>query len=332
MLRPEENDLLRRAAQWPAHPRCADLTAAALAEIAHAHGIDFATAVLHDRLLRSRPDGSPPVLASARPALAAAMKNRLVAVAPGAFYREHPATGADGQRVMDVAKRLGWRVVRIPLDSFGTLQKNAAILARWLRAHAHERIILVSLSKGGADVKIALAAADAETVFSPVEAWISFSGILEGTALANWLLARRVRTVLVKLLCWWRGYSFQLIQDVQRGPGHALASPLRLPRHLLAVHVLGFPLEKHLSSPLARRAFNRLAPLGPNDGGGNLLADAARWPGIVWPVWGADHYFREGSIAADDLIGNLLYFVADPDVRVAAERTGNENSTAFACR
>jgi hypothetical protein len=330
MLPPEENDLLRRAAQWPAHPRCADLTPAAVAAIARAQGIDFATAVLHDRLLGARPAGRQLSRASTQPVAPESMKHMLVAVAPGAFYREYPATGGDGQRILDVAERLGLRAERIPLASFGTLQKNALALAHWLRHHAGERMILVSLSKGGADVKTALAAVDAEAVFRPVHAWLNFSGILDGTALANWLLARRVRTWLVKLLCWWRGYDFGLIEDIQRGPGHALAQPLRLPSHVRAVHVVGFPLEKHLSSPLARRAYGRLAPLGPNDGGGNLLADVAGWPGTVWPIWGADHYFHPERVATDELLANLLHFVADPDTRTEAERTGHENPTALA--
>jgi hypothetical protein len=322
---------LERAAHWPSHPRCADLTPAALAEIARTQGIDFATALLHDRLLRGRFPMQRMVTTCPPPAATEMMKKMLVAVAPGAFYREYPGTGGDGQRILDAAERLGLRAERIPLDSFGTLRTNAATLACWLRDHAAEQIILVSLSKGGADVKIALAAADAAAIFRPVRAWLNFSGILDGTALANWLLARRVRTLLVKLLCWWRGYRFGLIEDIQRGPGHALGPALRLPPHLLAVHVVGFPLEKHLSSPLARRAYARLAPLGPNDGGGNLLADVASWPGMVWPIWGADHYFHPERVAAEELLAKLLHCVGDLDHRSESERKGNENPTPLAC-
>ena len=46
------------------------------------------------------------------------------------------------------------------------------------------------------------------------------------------------------------------------------------------------------SMGIARRNHRLLAPLGPNDGGGVLLADACRWPGALYPVWGADHFMR----------------------------------------
>jgi hypothetical protein len=61
---------------------------------------------------------------------------------------------------------------------------------------------------------------------------------------------------------------------------------------LTAIHVVGFPLREHLSSAWAQRGHARLAVLGPNDGGGILLADAIAREGLVYPVWGADHYLR----------------------------------------
>jgi len=77
---------------------------------------------------------------------------------------------------------------------------------------------------------------------------------------------------------------------LRHGTGTTLSTWPSLPVHLRIVHVCGFPLRRHLTHPWAPRAYERLAGLGPNDGGGLLLADCARWPGILCPVWGADHY------------------------------------------
>jgi hypothetical protein len=50
-------------------------------------------------------------------------------------------------------------------------------------------------------------------------------------------------------------------------------------------------LQRHLTSKLMRRCHEFLAPLGPNDGA-ILLADSCALPGLVYPVWGADHNLR----------------------------------------
>jgi hypothetical protein len=57
------------------------------------------------------------------------------------------------------------------------------------------------------------------------------------------------------------------------------------------ITLVGFPLRQHLTSNVLRRACRRIAPLGPSDGL-VLLADACALPGLVYPVWGADHNLR----------------------------------------
>ena len=54
--------------------------------------------------------------------------------------------------------------------------------------------------------------------------------------------------------------------------------------------MVGLPLACHLRTRRARRAWRRLVALGPSDGGGILLGDLCRLPGLIYPVWGADHY------------------------------------------
>src|SRR4029079_8255439 len=81
------------------------------------------------------------------------------------------------------------------------------------------------------------------------------------------------------------------LTDMRRYPGCALEHSLALPASLRAVHVVGFPLRRHLRNGLVRRCHARLESFGPNDGS-ILLADAPGWPGQLCPVWGADHYLR----------------------------------------
>src|SRR5439155_19949763 len=123
----------------------------------------------------------------------------------------------------------------------------------------------------GSDVKAALAGAAAGRAFRNVAVWINLSGLLGGTPLAGWVLRSPLRTLWFRLLLWWRGYDFSVIRELAYGPSSPLAGDLRLPRHLRAMHVVGFPLERHLTNRLARRCYRRVRPLGPNDGARTVL-------------------------------------------------------------
>ncbi|HEV3458903.1 MAG TPA: hypothetical protein VHG32_20320, partial [Thermoanaerobaculia bacterium] len=82
---------------------------------------------------------------------------------------------------------------------------------------------------------------------------------------------------------------------------------LRLPAHLTLVNVVGFPLREHFEHAFSRRCHRRLAPLGPNDGS-LVLADVCALPGLLYPVWGADHYLQPKTDVRR-LIGAILQYL-----------------------
>jgi hypothetical protein len=290
----DDGALLAQAAQDSHAPEWEYLDQAAVALLTSERGIDYTTAVLYDRLIRSRTHG--PVIAQIErlrhePAQAPSLAGMTCAVAPGAFYREFPHTGADGRILRDAAEQFGCRTTVIPTASTGALESNATAILDWLRANTTRPVILASVSKGGSDVKAALARPGAAEAFQHVVAWVSVCGILDGSPMVNWLLHRRVRLAFYRFLFRWRGYNFDVIRDLRYGPGAPLNGALRLPRRLEPIHVIGFPLSQHMTNRLTCTLRQRIAALGPNDGS-ILLADACRWPGVVLPVWGADHYLR----------------------------------------
>jgi hypothetical protein len=305
-----EQALLDRAARWPG---ClwAELTPELVRQITQQEGIDFATALLFQRLRCSEEHGPFIRRLEATPDVPAGdgMRDTTVAIVPGAFYVEHSETGAYGGFIAEQAARLGCRTVHVPVRSFGTLRENARILSDWLARQPDRPLILVSLSKGGAEVKWALQEANAAQTFRHVAAWINVSGLIRGTAIVNWLFRSPWRTLLVRLMLWWHGHSFAALRDLEYGQGGPLDADLVLPPDLLVVHLFGFPLAHCLTRPIARRGHRRLTPLGPNDGGANLLTDLIGLPGLIYPVWGADHYLRP-NWDIDALIRRLFCFVA----------------------
>lgn len=216
-----------------------------------------------------------------------------IGLVPGAFYLEHTNTGADGAMVRRILAGLGHEAELIPVQSFGSLTDNARIICEWLRRPHDAPVILVSLSKGAADVKTALHLMNTSGSTPPdFAAWISLTGISTGTPLVKWLRRRPWRWWGVWLLLRLRGQNIGVLHELRHGPDAPLAQWPDLPPGLQIVHIHGFPLRRHLNHPWAAKAYKRLAALGPNDGGSVLLADIARWPGIVFPLWGVDHYMQ----------------------------------------
>jgi hypothetical protein len=214
-----------------------------------------------------------------------------VIIVPGAFYRENPRSGADGRILRQQAERLGCPTGIIPIASRGSLKQNARIICDWLLQQQEKPVILASLSKGGADVKMALAEPDAAVAFKNVAAWVNLCGILNGTPMAEWLLSRNPAALLNRLYYTLRGQSLGFLRDLGYGPGRPLDFELQLPQHVCMVTVAGFPLREHLTTALARRCHRRLTDLGPNDGS-LILSDVCALPGLLYPIWGADHYLR----------------------------------------
>jgi hypothetical protein len=268
-----------RASGLAADPRLIDPDR--VEAISAEHGIVFATAVFYlanrapdDLLVAATPPSTPPTLL----------------IVPGAFHRHHKGTGADGGRLLAAARTLGWPAETLPVGSLASVHANAAMLIDRLIRMDGRPVVLASLSKGSADVAVALRDARAEQAFAPVRGWLNLSGLVRGTALIQWLRARPLRLAGVHLLLWSKRLRFLPLDELRRSPGGELDQPWNLPRHMRAIHVVGCPTRRHLRHPWARRGYERLAPLGPNDGGGILLGDLAGLPGDTYPVWGTDHY------------------------------------------
>lgn len=317
---PSDAELFASLARWQGDGDLCYLTAERLQAIAGTEGIDFATALLYERLLRSPRHGPFIRLLDGLSAQGSLLSHRTVVIVPGAFYRESPHTGSDGRMPREEAARLGCPVESIPLKSFGSLEENSGILADHLLRRPPGPVVLVSLSKGGADVKVALRRPDAAAAFAHVSWWIDLAGMSNGTPLAGWLLARPLRSLPMRGLFWWKGHDFAVVRQLDRSATGPLSVPVLLPPHMRAIHVMGFPRQRHVATPLSRRGHRRLRRLGPNDGA-VLLGDLTRLPGLIYPVWGADHYLRPAGRDMRPLIGQILHYVMtnrhDPSLPVA---------------
>jgi hypothetical protein len=217
--------------------------------------------------------------------------------------------GGDGRVVRGVAEKMGWQTDLIPLLSLGSVAENALLLRRWFEQHSKERIILVSLSKGGADFKMALATTEASSLFRNVVAWVNVCGPLNGSHMANWVLTSRIRTWFFRLKFLWQKRNFQFITDLRHDENAPLAFPLRPPPSMKVLSLIGFPLQQHMTTRFSRFCHRTLATCGPNDGT-TLLSDLSQWPDEIYPAWGMDHYFRPEK-EARSLVAAMFQHLAE---------------------
>ena len=278
-----------------------------LADVATRHGVDFATALFYDRIRRA-PHNRVLVDAIEGPSRASLTGRRIrgrVLIAPALFYRERPDIGGDGAVIQAAARAAGLDVEVLPVDSAGTARGNGHQLRDLLVARCTDHTVLVSLSKGAADVRVAL-----ESMPLPpgLRAWVIVSGLLHGTPVIDHLTRRWWRRWGLRLLMARYRAPLELVQEFSAEGPSPLNTPVLTPPGLLVINLFGCPQSAHLGTAFGRRRHRDLAHLGPNDGL-TLLRDAIVEPGLAYPLWGADHYFRTAEVPR--VLERLIEFLVD---------------------
>jgi hypothetical protein len=276
----------------------ANLTPVDLHKLHGKYGIDFATAVLYSHFAARLPfdlhaQDERPSLVRAQPPL--------IAVVPGAFYKQYPHLDADGRRFLEVASRRGWDCEVIAVNSLGTLSANAATIIDWFDTQDETDLIVVTISKGAADLRVALE--KRPDLWPRIRGWICVSGILYGTPIADWLLDRKRFWLTIRAVLWYWNLPRQSLEELRSGgrPGSGgltvpctrlRSAPMRFaPACRDPIQIIGFPLRRHLSNWRSRMWHRRFQNYGPTDGV-MWLGDLLSQPATVFPIWGADHYLR----------------------------------------
>jgi hypothetical protein len=274
-----------------------------LGDLAVRHGIDFATTLFYDRIRRAPQNralvdaldgaGSAPAIGRAR---------GRVLIVPALFYRERPEIGGDGAVVQRAALEAGLDVDVLPTPSAGTAHENAAVLRTMLPDYVTESTVVVSLSKGAADTRLALESMP--SLPRGLRAWVIVSGLVHGTPAIDWMLARWWRRLALRYLLARGGAPPALAEEftTQSSLSRRASAPAGLP----VFNLIGCPLSHHLTTRFGRMRHQQMAHLGPNDGL-TLLRDAIVEPGLVYPVWGTDHYFRTPGVP--ELMRRLITFL-----------------------
>jgi hypothetical protein len=204
---------------------------------------------------------------------------------PTYLYKRYPITGADFAAPRDALERIGLTCDFVETDEDGAIETNASLVAAAIRARAHSgrRLILVSASKSGPEVALALTRlGPAETPH--VAAWINIVGALQGSPLADTRALPEIENKLGQV-------NLAGVDSLTTERSRRRFDALHIPAHVFVVNYIGIPLTGSLSS-WSRAGFSHLRSYGPNDGF-LLLSDMIFPGGVTLAELGRDHFLLD---------------------------------------
>src|SRR5262245_6014189 len=236
----------------------------------------------------------------------------LVLFAPAWLYRSHPEVGADFARQRRMLERLEIPHRLIPTQESGSVEENAVVIAGAVREAAADGrpVLVVSISKSGAEVALALSQYLTPQETTCVAGWLNAGGALYGSPLADAAL-RPPASWLSRTVLWFTGWSLAGLTSITTSRSRERLEGARIPDSIAVLNVVAVPV----SGTVGRRlygSYKLMRQYGPNDGV-VLLADAV-WPGGANLVaLGSDHLLTE---LQDDAAGFALLRAADHAVRL----------------
>ncbi len=221
-------------------------------------------------------------LPEGRVSLPAAAVDYEVLFVPTYLYKRFTFTGGDFAAPRAALKKVGFTCYFVETQDDGAVEANADLVIAAIRARAQSgrRLIVVSASKSGPEVALAL------TRLGPgesrhVAAWINTVGALQGSPMADERLAPELEYIVGNVDVAGR-------ESVTTERSRQRFDSFRVPKHVFVVNYFGIPVSGSISF-LARRGFFPLRKYGPNDGV-LLLSDMIFPGGVTLAELGSDHF------------------------------------------
>jgi len=200
---------------------------------------------------------------------------------PGYLYKRVKVTGADFAVPRLALQRAGILQHFVETQEDAAVEENADLVAAAIRARAQtgRRLILISASKSGPEVALALTKL-ALTETRKVAAWINAVGSLQGTPLADERSLPEVERL--------GQVNSAGMESLTTERSRQRFDAFRIPEHICVVNYIGIPVTGSISS-LGNLGFSSLRKYGPNDGI-TLLSDSIFPSGVTLVELGRDHF------------------------------------------
>ncbi|OED43204.1 hypothetical protein AB833_04325 [Chromatiales bacterium (ex Bugula neritina AB1)] len=258
------------------------------------YGIDLATSVLHQSILRHERHGDFCARLERTAAVSDVVEQppRLFIV-PGLYYNDFPEIGAHGDLLRQVAARFGVDAQRIPTNSRGSIGQNVEILHAALLRHADQPFWLASVSRGSAEIKWLMHHYPGAEYLENLKGWVSINGVVRGTGLLHGAGKSTVKRRLLQALAMAKSVSPLLIDELnpQRPEWNYAVS-----EKLFYLNVVSVPMSWDITYHVQKR-YRQLSSFGPNDGVATL-GDYTKETGLLYPLSGVDHLLRTNRLAS----------------------------------
>ena len=230
-----------------------------------------------------------------------------VLVVPTYLYKRLFAVGADMAVPRAALKKAGLTCHFVETQDDGAVEANAELVAAAIRARAQSgrRLIVLSASKSGPEVALALTKL-APSEARHVAAWINALGALQGTPLVDERLFPDLEILMGKV-------DAAGTESMTTARSRRRFDTFRIPEHVFVVNYFGIPVIGSVSF-FARTSFFPLRKYGPNDGT-VLLPDMIFPGGVTLTELGSDHFMRGRrlDIATVALALTVIRWVEHPD-------------------
>ena len=276
-----------------------------LKSITQTHSTDLATIALWQRIVRDPANCSAKrVFTDELSRLKAIKKSAaqelpaqhdyMILFAPGWFYKSQPENGADFAKPRQVLTAVGVKTALLEIEENGTVERNADLIAGHLVRFGRDpsNLIVVSASKAGPEVALALTKLQQSGADPDIKAWVNIGGVLRGSALAD-IALKWPQSWFVKFFIL-GGKSSEGIESLTTRTSIERAGRTVLPKGIAVVNYVGIPLSGQVSER-ARFGYSLLRKEGPNDGLTPIVDEIAT-NSITIAELGLDHFFSDPEI------------------------------------
>ncbi len=195
----------------------------------------------------------------------------------------------------------------IKTEEHGSVENNGVIISQAIKdAKTYNKsIILISVSKGGADTAYALGKVLNMLEAPYLSAWLNIGGIISGSTLVDLEMDSPDR--------WLTSIGFSVdtpltaVESLRKEQSLIRMSALNFPSDVTIVNYVAMPFASNLSNK-SRYSYNQLAIYGPNDGAALTHEMLVPDRHTVLEI-GLDHYMR--SLRAMRRVIALLYMMAE---------------------
>ena len=218
-------------------------------------------------------------------------KATLIMLVPGYDYVANGVkTGADFARPRKLLEQAGYEVLFVAIDPLGSVEENAAFLAKDILAHRGRNIALAGASSAGPAIHLALGKLLQPEEVAHVKAWLNLGGILQGSPVLD-QVASGPKRWLFSTVIWFKGWPRSSFDSMKIDVSRARFATLSVPPHIAIYNYLGLSLSGNISD-FARDKYSMMREDGPNDGL-TLLPDiiAPHSLSILSPT--TDHFFAQ---------------------------------------